>query len=120
MTAAMLVALGAAVGAPARLLVDRLARARLGDRWPVGTLAVNLVGSLLLGACAAGAGRHLLLVAGTGFCGALTTYSTFSLEVVGMVVTGRRGAAAAYAVGSLLLGLAMVAVGWELGSGVAG
>jgi CrcB protein len=85
-TAVLLVAAGAAVGAPLRFLAGRL----LDGRLPWGTIVVNLVGSFLLGLCS-GAGltgdRYALL--GTGFCGALTTYSSF---VVGVHDRGpRRG-----------------------------
>lgn len=87
-TAALLVALGAAVGAPLRLLAGH----RWDDRWPRGTLAVNLAGSLLLGALVGAAvdGAWLALL-GTGFCGGLTTYSSFAVQSAGLGT--RRGTA---------------------------
>lgn len=73
----LLVALGAAVGAPLRYVAGRLLDARL----PHGTILVNGVGSLLLG-CFSGLaldGQAMALL-GTGFCGALTTYSSFAVQ----------------------------------------
>ena len=77
------VALGAAVGAPLRYAAAGL----LDGRLPWGTIAVNWAGSFLLGWCSAlGLGGHATALLGTGFCGALTTYSSF------MVQTHERGA----------------------------
>jgi CrcB protein len=70
---ALLVALGASVGAPLRFLV---AQAIPGPR---ATLLVNVVGSALLGALAQPSASTYALV-GVGFCGALTTFSTFAVE----------------------------------------
>ncbi len=76
---ALLVALGAAVGAPVRLLVGLWLDRRL--HW--GTLTVNLVGSFLLGTLVAAAvDGHWLALLGTGFCGGLTTYSAFAVQAV--------------------------------------
>ncbi|MCI0686683.1 MAG: CrcB family protein, partial [Sporichthyaceae bacterium] len=81
----LLVALGAAIGAPSRYLVDRAVQARHDSLFPWGTLAVNAAGSLVLGLLAAGAtaapAPQMALV-GQGLCGALTTYSTFGYETV--------------------------------------
>ena len=88
---ALLVALGAAVGAPLRFLLARV----LDARFPWGTLLVNLAGSLALGALAGAAvsGRPMALL-GTGFCGGLTTYSSFAVQSVGLGRASRpRGAA---------------------------
>ncbi|RJK95436.1 FluC/FEX family fluoride channel [Vallicoccus soli] len=116
---ALLVALGAAVGAPLRWAVGELA-ARRGSRLPRGTLAVNVAGSLLLGALVgAGAGGGALLLLGTGFCGALTTFSTLSAEAVRLLEDGDRAAAAAYVVLSLVLGVAAAAAGAALGGALA-
>ena len=75
----LLVALGAAVGAPLRYLAGHVLDRRV--HW--GTLLVNLVGSALLGGLVGAAveGRWLALV-GTGFCGGLTTYSAFAVQTV--------------------------------------
>jgi CrcB protein len=82
---AALVFLGAMVGAPLRYLTDRLVQSRHDSLFPWGTFTVNLVGCLILGALT-GAGTALphpvLALVGTGFCGALTTYSTFSYETL--------------------------------------
>ena len=77
------VALGAALGAPARYLLDRAVQTRHDSVFPFGTLLVNVIGSLLLGFLAAlPATGPVMAIAGTGFCGALSTYSTFSYETL--------------------------------------
>ena len=77
----LLIALGAAVGAPARYLADRAVQARHDSVFPWGTFIVNLTGSALLGFLAA-LPTHgtAATVTGTAFCGAFTTYSTFGYE----------------------------------------
>jgi CrcB protein len=80
--------LGAAVGAPLRYLTDRAVQTRHDTVFPWGTFTVNVAGCLVIGALA-GAGHVLsptvLTVLGTGFCGALTTYSTFSYETLRLI-----------------------------------
>jgi fluoride exporter len=107
----LLVALGAAVGAPLRYLVGH----RLNGGFPWGTLAVNVAGSLLLGALA-GSGTTpagVTAAVGTGFCGALTTYSTFGWET--LLLPSRR--AVTYVLVSTAVGLGAAALGWWLGAG---
>lgn len=85
---AVLIFVGAAIGAPLRYLTDRAVQSRHDSLFPWGTISVNVAGCLILGALT-GAGTALpgpvLAVAGTGFCGALTTYSTFSYETLRLV-----------------------------------
>lgn len=110
----VLVGAGGALGAVLRHAVTEAVAA---ESFPVGTLAVNVLGSFALGAVtAAGAGSDLLLFVGTGVCGAFTTFSSFSVDAVRLVDEGRFAAAAAYALGTLAcalgaVGLAFVAFG---------
>lgn len=80
----LLVAIGAAVGAPGRYLVDRLMQnlvvANHPKRLAVGTLTVNVLGSALLGLVMARGGADAELLLGVGFCGAFTTFSTFMAQ----------------------------------------
>lgn len=100
----LLVALGAALGAPLRYLVDQAVRA---TAFPWGTFLVNVGGSALLGVLA-GLSVHgeVMAALGTGFCGALTTYSTFGYETVRLAQSGDPLRAAANALGSVLAGCA--------------
>jgi CrcB protein len=112
----LLVALGAAVGAPIRYLVDHAVRSRQDGPFPWGTLLVNVVGSLalglLIGASAEGAGSvELTALLGTGFCGALTTYSTFSYETLRLVEDRHLVHAALNVAVSIGAGLAAAALG---------
>ncbi len=92
----LLVALGAAVGAPLRYLTDQALRARYGTGFPWGTLTVNVGGSLLLGFLVGlPVSPALEALLGTGFCGALTTYSTFSWETLTLARAGCHGRAIA-------------------------
>lgn len=77
------VALGAAVGAPLRYLIERYVQARRDSVLPWGTLTVNIIGSFVLGVLLAlPTGPTVTAVLGTGFCGALSTYSAFSYETL--------------------------------------
>lgn len=116
----LLVALGAAVGAPARYLTDRAMHRLLGGPFPFGTLLVNIVASAVFGtltgsAAHGGASAHLLALGGTGFCGALSTYSTFSWETLRLAEEGHGLLATANVVASIGLGLLAAAAGVSLG-----
>jgi CrcB protein len=120
---ALLVAVGAAVGAPLRYLVDRAVQTRHDSLFPWGTFAVNATGSFILGALATGAAHSpgpVLALAGTGFCGALTTYSTFGYETVRLLQDRARLYAVLNAAASIIAGLGAAAVGAALVQAVAG
>lgn len=117
----LLVLLGGAVGAPLRYLTDLFVQARHDSVFPWGTLTVNVVGSLLLGSVAAlvaglGLPGWVLTLAGTGFAGALTTFSTFGFETVRLVEEGAFLAAAANSLVSVTAALGACAGGWALTS----
>ncbi len=116
----LLVAVGAAIGAPLRFLVDRAIQTRHDSPFPLGTLAVNLMGSMILGFVAGlpGSGPVMALV-GTGFCGALTTYSAFGYETLRLTQDGAGRYALLNAsvsvLGCLLAGLTGVTLAGALG-----
>jgi CrcB protein len=118
---ALLVVVGGLVGAPARYVTDLLVQSRHGSRLPWGTLTVNVVGSLVLGVAAGlSAAGHVplwvLTLVGTGFCGALTTFSTFSFETFRLLDERLWLTAMVNVVASVAAGLAAVALGFWLGS----
>ncbi len=113
----VLVLVGGAVGAPLRYLADLWVQRRVDSVLPWGTLSVNVAGSLLLGVVAgavrtAGAPSWLLVLLGTGFCGSLTTFSTFGYETFRLVEDGSWAEALLNVALSVVLGLAAVSAGW--------
>jgi fluoride exporter len=112
----LLIAAGAAVGAPLRYLIDRFVQRRTGGGFPWGTLTVNVTGSLVLGFVSEAAGTRLSLLFGVGFCGAYTTYSTFGYETVRLAEDGAELQAFLNVIVSLAAGLAAAAAGVGLGS----
>jgi CrcB protein len=117
-----LVALGGAIGAGARHLVNLGSLRLFGSSFPVGTLTVNMVGGLIMGLLAgffalkyAGGGQNLRLFLTTGILGGFTTFSAFSLDAVLLWERGEALAALAYillsvvlSIGALLIGLAIM------------
>ena len=119
----LLVIGGAAIGAPLRYLTDRAVQARHDTVFPWGTFTVNVVGSLILGiligaVTAGGASHQLQLALGTGFCGALTTYSTFSYETLRLVEDGAKFMAIANIVASIVAGLGSAFLGLAISQAV--
>jgi CrcB protein len=119
----LLVIVGGAMGAPLRYLADRTVQKRHDTVFPWGTFTVNVVGSfvlgLLSGAVVAGAASsQVQLLLGTGLCGALTTYSTFSYETLRLTETGAGLYAAANAVASVVVGLGSAFAGVAIGQSV--
>ncbi|MBA3417596.1 MAG: fluoride efflux transporter CrcB [Geodermatophilaceae bacterium] len=116
-----LVALGAAIGAPLRYLVERAVRARVRSSLPWGTLLVNVAGSLVLGLLVGLlAPPQWQALLGVGLCGALTTYSAFGFDTVVLTESRERLLALLYVVASLVAGLAAALVGLAGGAAIAG
>lgn len=122
----LLLAVGAGgfIGTATRYLLTQQLPTDVGH-WPTATLAVNLVGAFVLGALLEGLTRsgpdvgwrrRVRLGVGTGFCGALTTYSALAVEVDLLTRGDRLGPAAAYAVVSVLGGLLATVVGVAIAS----
>ena len=116
----LFIALGAAVGANARYLVGLWAGSRFGAAFPIGTLAVNVTGSLILGFLAALAGSRLAispelrLLLVVGLLGSYTTFSSFTVESLSLLQGGNMWAAVANIVGNNLLGLGGAVLGFYL------
>jgi CrcB protein len=112
---ALLVALGAAVGATLRFWVGH----HLDERFPRGTLLVNVSGSfvlgLLVGSSVSPQGLALL---GTGLCGGLTTYSAFAVQTRDLALDHGAARGAAYAGATIALGLAAAALGYSIGRAI--
>lgn len=104
-------------GAVLRFLVDRAVTKRVGRPFPFGTLAVNLSGALLLGFFAGLAlSPHIALLAGTGFVGSYTTFSTWMLETERLGEERQLVAAFANIAVSVVLGLAAAWLGQSIGA----
>ena len=123
MTAVGLVLLGGALGSVWRFSWSGFVAERFGETFPYGTLIVNLTGSLLIGlgsgyltrfegAAWALPARQFLLV---GICGGLTTFSSFSLQTLNLMVSRRWAAAFTNILMSTTLCIGLTAVGWSLG-----
>lgn len=120
--ASLNVAVGGAVGSLLRYHVGRAVStlAGPGNAFPWGTLAVNIAGSLAMGALLGWLARGTMaeqsaesarLLIGVGLLGGFTTFSAFSSELVTLLHRGQMGLAAGYAAASLAAGMAAVIVG---------
>lgn len=108
-----------AAGALARYALGAWLQEAANLRFPVGTLVINVLGSFLLGLLFAAADRlapEWRVAVGTGFLGAFTTFSTFSVDTVRLIGAGEPRLALLNAAGSLALGLLAAWGGLSLGA----
>jgi CrcB protein len=115
----LLIALGGAIGSVSRYGLGLLLQRATHAAFPIGTLTVNVLGSILVGILARSfmhtqthADLRAMLI--IGFCGGFTTFSAFSLEVIGLAQGGEWAKAAGYVVASVTLAVAGAALGYGL------
>ena len=119
----LLVALGGAIGAAARYLLDEFAKAQLASDFPWGIFIVNVSGSLLIGAVVGLISNEILpdwaqpLVV-VGVLGGYTTFSTYSQDNLQLLMAGNPGGALLNALGQVILGIAAVYLGLLLTRGL--
>jgi CrcB protein len=119
---AVWISLAGGAGAITRYVVDSSIQLRRADDFPIGTLVINVSGSLILGiltglVIAHGAAHQLRTIAGVGFCGGYTTFSAASIETVRLAQQRRWVECLAYTAGSLLLALLAAGAGlWLTGA----
>lgn len=120
------VAIGGAAGSVARYLLGGLIQERSGSSFPLGTLAVNVIGAVLIGLVMeysltnAATPRELRVLLVTGFCGGFTTFSAFSWETVQLIREGSLSRAAVYVAASVALTLLATLAGIGLGARLPG
>lgn len=114
----VLVGGGGVIGALVRYALSKWIGERLVVSFPFATLFINVSGSFLLGLFTRGLGNWLphvepdvMLFLGAGFCGAYTTFSTFTYEITILAREGRFSVAIVYYLASAVLGFAAAAVG---------
>jgi fluoride exporter len=115
----LLIALGGAVGSVARYLMGRAVQGALHLEFPIGTFVVNVVGCLVIGVLAkfflhSQTELPLRATLMIGFCGGFTTFSSFSLETLGLIQGGEWAKAAVYIVLSALVCVGATAAGFSL------
>tara|TARA_B100000035_G_C20924838_1_gene520198 strand:+ start:333 stop:692 length:360 start_codon:yes stop_codon:yes gene_type:complete len=111
-----MVAIGGGIGAALRYLTSEWIA---NDGFPYATLAVNLVGSFLMGAIAIGLAEQVIskdiaLLLGTGLLGGLTTMSAFSVETIQLIENQQTGLAVGYVSITMLLCPLLALLGWKL------
>lgn len=116
------IALGGAIGAVARYLTGLAVLRLVGAGFPWGTLAINVIGSFLMGVLVVVlAERDAMRLAPflmMGILGGFTTFSTFSLDTIGLIDRGEVGMAAGYVLASVVLTLGAIVLGMVMARGV--
>ena len=117
-----MVALGGGIGAALRYLTSEWIS---NEGFPYATLAVNLVGSFLMGALAIALAEHVIskdlaLLFGTGLLGGLTTMSAFSVETIRLIEEQQTGIAASYVGLTMVLCPLLAFIGWSLSETILG
>jgi CrcB protein len=115
----LLLGLAGGLGAGTRFVVDGLIRSKIRTALPVGTIVINITGSFLLGLVAGAVMVHtapaeLQAIAGTGFLGGYTTFSTASFETVRLIQSRRTGLALLNGIGTAVAGVGAAAGGLAL------
>lgn len=104
----LLVGVGGAIGAVGRYGVGKLVTT---DQFPISTLIMNVIGSFLLGLVLfSQTSETMRLLVGVGVCGAFTTFSTFSVDIVRLIEKGKIWPALLHGSGNILL--SVIAVGF--------
>ncbi len=117
LTPYLAISVGGALGANARYLLASWATAQWGTQFPVGTLLINVSGSCVLGVYLTLAIERFTghpavrLFVATGFLGAYTTFSTFSVEALQLIESGDAPAGMGYMVASVVLSIGAAAIG---------
>jgi CrcB protein len=120
-TIAIGLVIAGAIGAPARYLLDGFVQDRTEGAFPWGTFLVNMSGSLILGLITGAALYHAFpstpkIWLGTGFCGAYTTFSTFTFETIRLIEERATGTAFRNVALSLVIGTAAAGAGLAIAS----
>lgn len=110
----ILIAIGGSIGAICRYLIGKMVNPQI-PQFPYGTLTVNLIGAFLLGWLFGHDVNHVwMLLIGTGFCGAITTFSTLQWEAV-QLYKNKKGKPAMYLGITYFFGLIVATIGYILG-----
>lgn len=111
----LLIALAGGLGAATRLVLHGLIRTHTAARFPWGTVLINSSGAFALGlVMAAATSDHWQAIAGVGFLGGYTTFSTASVETARLAHDGRYRAALANTLGALTVAVAAASLGYWL------
>ncbi|PED09910.1 fluoride efflux transporter CrcB [Bacillus pseudomycoides] len=112
----LLVGIGGFFGAIARFSISNAMKEKYGSLFPYGTLFVNILGSFLLGLLyGAEVSSTWLLLCGTGFMGAFTTFSTFKLEIIQLIHKREGQRAVLYLIMSYMFGIFSAFLGFYIG-----